>query len=193
MIAMPLLVDRDSEGRVVLKSPAPGLWRQIPSRGQLVRAGQSLGMLDVLGRLHTLQVPAGVHGVALELPAHADGGDPPALEYGQVLAILGEETGASETEAEEQSVQGSQGALVFRSSSSGRFYLRPSPDKAPFVAVGDEIETGHIIFLLEVMKTFSRVAYDGEGLPARAKILRILPSDGDDLEAGQVVLELEAI
>jgi biotin carboxyl carrier protein len=30
-------------------------------------------------------------------------------------------------------------------------------------------------------------------LPERARVLRILPSDGDDLEAGQVVLELEAL
>jgi acetyl-CoA carboxylase biotin carboxyl carrier protein len=191
MSAMTLLVDRDEEGRVVLKSPTVGLWRQRPRKGQLARSGESFGMIEVLGRLHALQVPAGVHGVVLSSPGAES--EQRALAYGQVLATLGEDSGSTKLEADAGEASAHDGALVFRSSSSGRFYLRPAPEKAAFVSVGDEIETGHIIYLLEVMKTFSRVAFDGEGLPARAKVLRILPNDGDDLEAGQVVLELEAI
>ena len=189
MSVLTLLVDRDEEGRVVLKSPAVGIWRQAPKRGQLARAGEAFGSLEVLGRLHTLTVPAGVHGVVIEAPQI----DHSALSYGQRLAILGEDVGGAASEMASAEAAGSDGALAFRSSSSGRFYLRPAPDKPPFVAVGDVIESGHIVYLLEVMKTFSRVAYEGEGLPARAKILRILPQDGDDLEANQVVLELEAV
>lgn len=189
MTSLLLLVDRDDQGRVVLKAPALGIWRNAPARGQVARAGESFGSLEVLGRRHDLRVPAGVHGIIIEAPAL----DLPALAYDQVLAILGDELGKTEDQRASIAAAGTDGALAFRSSSSGRFYLRPAPDKPAFVAVGDEIETGHIIFLLEVMKTFSRVAFEGEGLPARAKVLRILPADGDDLEAGQVVLEVEAI
>lgn len=172
----------------MLKSPAVGFWRQAPATGQLAVAGQRFGFLEVLGRLVPLQVPAGVRGVVLRSPA--TGGD---LAYGQILAVLGAELGGLASEQSKEIEPRSDGALVFRSTSSGRFYLRPAPDKPPFVNVGDEIETGHIIFLLEVMKTFSRVAFEGEGLPARAKVLRILPEDGDDLEPRQIVLELAAL
>jgi acetyl-CoA carboxylase biotin carboxyl carrier protein len=189
MSSLLLLVGRDDEGRAVLKSPALGIWRNAPARGQVARAGETFGSLEVLGRRHDLHVPPGVNGIIVESPAT----EKSALAYGQVLVVLGDELGKSEDVAASAADVGSDGALTFRSTSSGRFYLRPAPDKAPFVAVGDEIETGHIIFLLEVMKTFSRVAYEGKGMPARAKVLRILPADGDDLEAGQVVLELEAI
>jgi acetyl-CoA carboxylase biotin carboxyl carrier protein len=47
------------------------------------------------------------------------------------------------------------------------------------------------VALLEVMKTFNRVQYGGSGLPERARVLRVVPSDGDDLAAGDAILELE--
>lgn len=68
------------------------------------------------------------------------------------------------------------GAIAIRAPSSGRFWARPSPDKPPFVTVGDTISTGHTLGLLEVIKTFHRVTYTGEGLPPRAPVL---PAAGD--------------
>lgn len=191
MSSLQLIVDRDAEERVLIKSPGVGRWLEAPREGELAIGGRSLGVLQILGRDHALVVPAGVRGVVAERAVSTDGVCDVA--YGQVLAILGKlvEAELGETAAQEQ--EGAGGALVFRSSSSGRFYLRPGPDKPAFVSEGEEIAAGQTVFLLEVMKTFSRVAYGGEGLPERAKVLRIVPRDGDDLEAGQVVLELEAL
>ena len=76
---------------------------------------------------------------------------------------------------------------------SGRFYARPSPDKDPFISEGAVIETGDPVGVLEVMKTFQRIVYGGADLPARARVVRIAPADGDDLAAGDVILELEAV
>ena len=67
--------------------------------------------------------------------------------------------------------------LSFPSPSSGRFYARPSPDAPPFVAAGDEVKTGQTVAILEVMKTFNRIAYGGTGLPERARITRVVPED----------------
>jgi acetyl-CoA carboxylase biotin carboxyl carrier protein len=47
--------------------------------------------------------------------------------------------------------------------------------------------------LLEVMKTFNRLTYGGDGLPSEAKIASIGPADGDDLNAGDIILELERL
>ena len=190
MSSLQLIADRDAEGRVLIKSPGVGRWLEAPREGELAIGGCSLGVLQGLGRDHALVVPAGVRGVVVERAVSSDGVCDVA--YGQVLAVLGKsvEAALGETAAQEQESAG--GALVFRSSSSGRFYLRPAPDKPAFVSEGEEVTAGQTIYLLEVMKTFSRVAYGGEGLPERARVLRIVPKDGDDLEAGQAVLELEA-
>jgi len=83
------------------------------------------------------------------------------------------------------------GAIAIRAPSSGRFWARPSPDKPAFVAAGDTVATGQTLCLLEVMKTFHRVTFAGEGLPARARVLAVRPADGDDLAAGDVLVELE--
>jgi biotin carboxyl carrier protein len=82
--------------------------------------------------------------------------------------------------------------LVFRAPMSGRFYRRAGPGKPAFVSEGDLISAGHTVCLLEVMKTFNRLAYGGDDLPERARVKAVLPADGDDIAAGAAILELEA-
>ena len=81
----------------------------------------------------------------------------------------------------------------WRSPLSGRFYARPSPDRPDFVKPGDEITTGQSVALLEVMKTFNRLAYGGPGLPDRARVRAVLVRDEADVEAGTPILELEPV
>jgi acetyl-CoA carboxylase biotin carboxyl carrier protein len=59
--------------------------------------------------------------------------------------------------------------------------------------VGDEIATGQTVALLEVMKTFNRLAYGGDGLPERARVKAVLVRDEADVEAGAPILELEPL
>ena len=73
---------------------------------------------------------------------------------------------------------------------SGRFYSRPSPTEAPFVVEGDAVHHGQTIGLLEVMKTFNRLVYQGESLPTKAIVEKIVPSDGDDVIRGDAILLL---
>jgi biotin carboxyl carrier protein len=62
----------------------------------------------------------------------------------------------------------------------------PAPD------VGALVEVGTPLGLIEVMKTFSHVVYRPTGgLPARARITRVLAEDGADLEVGTPLLEVE--
>jgi acetyl-CoA carboxylase biotin carboxyl carrier protein len=81
--------------------------------------------------------------------------------------------------------------LVFRAPTSGRFYGRSTPDKSPFVAAGAELATGATVCLLEVMKTFHRVAYGGADVPPRARVRAVLVADGDDVNAGDALLALD--
>jgi len=46
----------------------------------------------------------------------------------------------------------------------GIFYRRPAPDKAPFVEVGDAVEAGQTIGIVEIMKQFSEVRTEVAGV-----------------------------
>jgi len=45
----------------------------------------------------------------------------------------------------------------------GIFYRRPAPDKPEFVQVGDTVEVGQAIGLIEIMKQFNEVRADVAG------------------------------
>ncbi|MDJ1372072.1 acetyl-CoA carboxylase [Gulosibacter molinativorax] len=48
----------------------------------------------------------------------------------------------------------------------GIFYRRPAPDKSPFAEVGDEVEAGQTIGVIEIMKQFTEVRSDVAGVIA---------------------------
>lgn len=85
------------------------------------------------------------------------------------------------------------GQVEFLAPTDGVFYCRPAPDRPAFVTVGEILEAGHPVGLLEVMKTFSQIVYGGDGLPPRARVTRILVEDGDEVRAGQPVMYLVAL
>jgi len=183
---------RAGEGGVELLAPMPGLWRGAPKPGAVVQAGDGLGALEVLGVLHELRVPEGAGGmIAGDAPLPGER----AVAYGEVLVRLVELAaveGTATTRAATANVQDGD-RLLFRSPLSGRFYARPSPDKPNFVAPGDELTVGQTVALLEVMKTFNRLAYGGAGLPERARVKAVLVRDEDDVQTGTPILELEPL
>ncbi|MCA9704937.1 MAG: hypothetical protein KDK70_03695 [Myxococcales bacterium] len=162
---VPELVAQASpaEGHVELRAPAVGLWRDAPLPGQLVTPGSVVGELEILGVRHRVRAPAEAVGVVLEQPGPRLARRP--VGYGDLLLRLDPEAGpaslglATAESAAEAAVAG----LSFRSPLSGRFYARPAPEQAPFVSVGDVVEVGQTVALLEVMKTFNRITYGGEG------------------------------
>lgn len=188
-------VERRSDGRIVLRSPAVGSWRGAPMAGAVVTGGTWVGELEVLGVLHALRVPAGARGQVVERPEDDRARIP--VEHGQRLVVLDPEAAGEVMAAPGATERASgTGGLFFRAPTSGRFYLRPAPDKAPFVQEGQEITAGDPVGLLEVMKTFNRVAYAAsvaDGLPERARVKRVVPTDGDDLSSGDPILELEPV
>jgi acetyl-CoA carboxylase biotin carboxyl carrier protein len=111
------------------------------------------------------------------------------VQYGDVLITL------SSAELADVATSGSEGeaassALTFPSPMSGRYYSRPSPNDPVFVSKGDTVGRGQTIGLLEVMKTFNRLVYQGEGLPERVVVAEIVPADGDDVVRGEPILRL---
>ncbi|MEM6993788.1 MAG: biotin/lipoyl-containing protein [Myxococcota bacterium] len=182
-----------TDAGIVLRSPTVGMWRDRPAPGSLVRPGDSIGALEVLGVVHRLVAPPDAAGIVVDdasgerlARVPVDASTPlVTLDPKGSVATAGLAVGA-QASADDGS------GLVFRSPLAGRYYARPAPDEDPFVSVGDVVTQGQTVALLEVMKTFNRITYGGDGLPARAKVVAIVPKDEADIDEDDVVLKLEA-
>ncbi len=62
----------------------------------------------------------------------------------------------------------------------GTLYRKPSPDKPPFVEVGDMITENSVVCIVEAMKLFNEIEAEVSG-----KIVKVLVEDGTPVEFGQ--------
>ena len=68
----------------------------------------------------------------------------------------------------------------------GTFYAAPSPDKPPFVRVGDEVKKGDVIMIIESMKLMNEIQSDYDGI-----VDKILVSDGQAVEYDQPIMVIK--
>jgi len=76
---------------------------------------------------------------------------------------------------------------VVRAGFPGIFFRAPAPGQPPFVAVGDRVEEGRQLAILEAMKTMNPLEADRAG-----HIAEILAGDGAAVEAGAPLFVIEA-
>lgn len=70
--------------------------------------------------------------------------------------------------------------ITIKSSMIGTFYRGSSPESPPFVSVGDEINIGDTICIIEAMKLFNEIESEVSG-----KIVKILIDDSTPIEFDQ--------
>lgn len=70
--------------------------------------------------------------------------------------------------------------VTIKSPMIGTFYRSSSPDKPPFVNVGDEIAAGKAVCIIEAMKLFNEIESDIKG-----KIVKVLVNDATPVEYDQ--------
>jgi len=70
----------------------------------------------------------------------------------------------------------------------GVFFRSPSPGEVPYVNVGDLVEEGQIIGLIEAMKVFSEVPSDHAGV-----VDEVAAKDGELVRPGQPLMYLKPI
>ena len=70
--------------------------------------------------------------------------------------------------------------IIIKSPIIGTFYRKPSPDKDPFVNVGDKIEVGSVVGIVEAMKLFNEIESEISGT-----IIKVLVDDMSPVEYDQ--------
>lgn len=86
---------------------------------------------------------------------------------------------APQSSAAQQTAVAETGHIV-KSPMVGSFYASASPEAPPFVEVGQSVEEGDVICIIEAMKIMNQIEADASGV-----ISKILAQNGDPVEFGQ--------
>lgn len=70
----------------------------------------------------------------------------------------------------------------------GVFYSASAPDAAPFVKVGDRVQKGQTLCIVEAMKMMNEITADFDGI-----VTEIAPKDGDLVEYGAPLCYLKRV
>jgi acetyl-CoA carboxylase biotin carboxyl carrier protein len=73
-----------------------------------------------------------------------------------------------------------EGLHIVKSPIVGTFYGSPSPGASPFVSVGERVEKGQVICIVEAMKLMNEIESDAAG-----EIVKCFVSNGQPIEFGQ--------
>jgi acetyl-CoA carboxylase biotin carboxyl carrier protein len=76
---------------------------------------------------------------------------------------------------------------IVKSPIVGTFYEAPSPGAPPFVKVGDSVEVGQVLCILEAMKLLNEIESDVAG-----EIVKKMGSNGQPIEYGQELFAIRA-
>jgi acetyl-CoA carboxylase biotin carboxyl carrier protein len=68
----------------------------------------------------------------------------------------------------------------------GTFYASPSPDKPPYVRVGDTVKKGDVIMIIESMKLMNEVNSEYDGV-----VKEVLVENGSPVEYDQPIMVIE--
>lgn len=68
----------------------------------------------------------------------------------------------------------------------GTFYASPSPEKPAFVKVGDTVNAGDVVCIIESMKLMNEINSEFSG-----KVAEIYAKDGQPVEYGQKLMRIE--
>jgi biotin carboxyl carrier protein len=190
---------RESGGKdphFAVLAPGAGLYDMAPATGTFLRPGSFAGYLTVVRRYYHLMVPEGHHGVVTDVHVTQR---KQSVEYGQPLFTVSPEAETSLTDeihmieavsAADEDIP--EGRFGIRSPTDGIFYRRANPQSPAYVDEGTAVKHGSVLGLVEVMKCFNPIVYEGEPeLPPRAKITRIVPGDATEVKHGDLLFVVE--
>jgi len=138
-------------------------------RGFVVAGILFLAGISLTAFMLRLTVPDIGKAPSSALPARAASASAPAPVYGRVDLTASAAAPASD-----------EGLHIVHSPIVGTFYESPSPGSPPFVKVGDTLEVGQVLCIVEAMKLMNEIECDVAG-----ELVKMLVTNGQPIEYGQ--------
>jgi acetyl-CoA carboxylase biotin carboxyl carrier protein len=145
-----------------------------------LRRQARLLVVEVTGPLRRIQVSRGDAAVEIEWHGNGHLAEPAASGAARPTSP----TPASGTDQSPEPAPGPDPHRVV-SPMVGTFYRAPEPGATPFVTVGDLVEPGRVIGIVEAMKLMNEITADQAG-----RVLDVLVDDGEPVEFDQPLIAL---
>jgi acetyl-CoA carboxylase biotin carboxyl carrier protein len=124
---------------------------------------------------------AGIDLAQLSRLMAAGGGGIPSLGAAPAAAATSAPAAAAPPEAAAEVLHQVKSPIV------GTFYESPSPGTSAFVKVGDVVEVGQVLCIIEAMKLMNEIESDVAG-----EVVRRIAASGQPVEYGQALFEIRA-
>jgi acetyl-CoA carboxylase biotin carboxyl carrier protein len=125
------------------------------------------------GHAHPAAAPVVTHSPPAATRAHASGSNRASSAHPPAEEAPGSEVAGA-------------GEHVVTAPMVGTYYNAPSPGAKPFVEIGDEIQAGQVLCVIEAMKMMNQIESEIAG-----RIRAVLLNNGEPVEFGQPLFILE--
>jgi len=142
-------------------------------------------MINLMNENNLLELEIEREGIKIRIKKEAKEtiGFAPVSEY-KVEHISPSSSGSSkESKSEDKTVLKT---VEIKSPMVGTFYRAPSPEAAPFVEIGQDVEVGQVVCIIEAMKLLNEIKSEVKG-----KIVDILVDNAEPVEFGQNLFLIE--
>jgi len=134
-------------------------------------------MLQLMESRGLVELEMEHQGMRIRLKKASSGPAPQVVEY---VAGVPHPAAPSKPAAEETH------RIVIKSPMVGTFYRAPAPDAPPFVEIGQDLEPGQVVCIIEAMKLMNEIKAEVAG-----RVAEILVENGAPVEFGQPLFVVE--
>jgi acetyl-CoA carboxylase biotin carboxyl carrier protein len=136
-------------------------------------------MLQLMESRGLVELEMEHQGLRIRLRKATSSPSPQVVEY--VAGVPQPAAGPAGAKAAEESHR-----IVIKSPMVGTFYRSPAPDAPPFAEVGQDLEVGQVVCIIEAMKLMNEIKSEVAG-----RIAEILVENGAPVEFGQPLFVVE--
>jgi len=121
--------------------------------------------------------------IRLKKEALNSGKDSPSAVVMPQFSVTQEPTQSQSTQERKKS-----NLIEIKAPMVGTFYRTPSPDSPPFIEIGQNIDEGQVVCIIEAMKLMNEIKSEVKG-----KVVEVLAENGHPIEFGQPLFLIESI
>ena len=138
-------------------------------------------MINLMNENSLTELEVEKDGVRIRLKKGSSGAYEKAVEY-----VPNPQAAHQEKPAASAQVPEKKNTLEIKAPMVGTFYRSPSPEAAPYVNVGDSIEVGQVVCIVEAMKLMNEIKSEIKG-----RIIEIQADNAEPVEFGQPLFIIE--
>ena len=136
-------------------------------------------MLQLMESRGLVELEMEHQGLRIRLKKASSGPSPQVVEY---ITGIPQPVAASASSKPAEDTR----RIIIKSPMVGTFYRAPAPDAPPFVEVGQDLEVGQVVCIIEAMKLMNEIKSEVAG-----RITEVLMQNGDPVEFGQPLFVIE--